>query len=157
MFEFFAPYRQMFLPILVGLMGCVVFAVLIFSGVLGKIFPSTNSPQLDEGMHSPQFTSSSLMVHVSGAIKNPGVYTLPLFSRVKDVIAKAGGVTQEADQKFIIERLNLVERVKDGEKIYIPARGEGIHLPFSYEQAVFETPKPTKKPSSSKIQKKAAL
>lgn len=55
-------------------------------------------------------------VHVAGEVKNPGVYSLDSKSRVIDAIEIAGGNTQDAD----LDRINLAEYIKDGEKIRVP-------------------------------------
>ena len=34
-----------------------------------------------------------------GAVKSPGIYDLPVGSRVHDAVQKAGGLTEEADSK----------------------------------------------------------
>lgn len=66
-----------------------------------------------------------IVVHVSGAVKNPGVYTLPDGSRVFEAIASAGGALPEAD----VHALNLAEALFDGRKIIVPSantqEGEG--------------------------------
>lgn len=46
-----------------------------------------------------------------------------------DLLAAAGGPTAEAD----LDRLNLAAKVSDGERVYVPRRGEAV------EQAVAET------------------
>ncbi len=55
-------------------------------------------------------------VHVAGAVKNPSLYLLPAGSRVMQAIKAAGGPTAEAD----LDSVNLAEKVKDGEKVYVP-------------------------------------
>jgi competence protein ComEA len=55
-------------------------------------------------------------VHVAGAVRNPSLYLLPPGSRVMQAIKAAGGPTSKAD----LDAVNLAEKVKDGEKIYIP-------------------------------------
>lgn len=61
-----------------------------------------------------------LTVDISGAVKNPGVYSLQEDARMEDVISAAGGLTAEAD----IDAINRASAVKDGQKLYIPAVGE---------------------------------
>lgn len=56
------------------------------------------------------------MVHVAGAVKNPGVYTLPWSSRVTDAIQAAGGFSDDA----LLDAVNLASSLSDGEKITIP-------------------------------------
>lgn len=62
-----------------------------------------------------------VVVHVSGAVAHPGVYTLSGRARVNDAIAAAGGALPEADT----EALNLAQRLTDGTKIVVPRQGEG--------------------------------
>jgi competence protein ComEA len=61
-----------------------------------------------------------IMVHVAGAVACPGIYKLKEGDRINDAIVAAGGGTQISD----INSLNLAEKVIDGQKIYVPKRGE---------------------------------
>jgi len=61
-----------------------------------------------------------IIVHVAGAVKSPGVYTLEEGDRVKDALDVAGGVIPEAD----LESLNLAMKVHDEDKLYVPKTGE---------------------------------
>ena len=61
-----------------------------------------------------------IVVHVVGAVKNPGVYTLEYGQRVKDAIDVAGGSLPEAD----LVRLNLALKLEDEDKLYVPEIGE---------------------------------
>lgn len=63
-----------------------------------------------------------LYVYICGAVKNPDVYPLSEGSRIKDAVEKAGGFSENADQI----RINLAERVVDGQQIYIPKKGEEV-------------------------------
>ncbi len=61
-----------------------------------------------------------IYVHVCGAIVNPGVYTCEADSRLFEVVELAGGFAQDADETY----LNLVDKVTDGQKIYVPSIDE---------------------------------
>ena len=61
-----------------------------------------------------------ITVDVKGAVKSPGVYDLPVGSRVHDAVQKAGGLTDQADSKS----LNLAQKVSDESLIYVPTQGE---------------------------------
>ena len=61
-----------------------------------------------------------IMVDVSGAVKEPKVVELPADSRVTDAIAAAGGLTDDADTV----QINQAAFLNDGEKIYVPKKGE---------------------------------
>jgi len=56
-----------------------------------------------------------LVVDVAGAVANPGVYSLPLNSRVVEAIKAAGGLKKGADTSVI----NQGRILKDGEQIYV--------------------------------------
>ena len=61
-----------------------------------------------------------ITVDVKGAVKSPGIYDLPVGSRVHDAVQKAGGLTDEADSKS----LNLAQKVSDEALVYVPSKGE---------------------------------
>lgn len=61
-----------------------------------------------------------IYVHVAGAVKNPGVIELHFNDRLDKAISKAGGVKENAELKYI----NLAKKLNDGEKVYIPIKGE---------------------------------
>ncbi|MFF2347472.1 ComEA family DNA-binding protein [Pseudarthrobacter sp. NPDC058119] len=63
-----------------------------------------------------------VVVHVAGAVATPGVIRLQQGGRVDDAIAAAGGAAPDAD----VNRLNLALVVEDGQKIYVPQRGEPV-------------------------------
>jgi competence protein ComEA len=58
--------------------------------------------------------------HAAGAVLRPGVYKLPPGARVTDLLDAAGGPVPDAD----LDQLNLAAPVADGERIYVPHRGE---------------------------------
>ncbi len=63
-----------------------------------------------------------ITVDVKGAVKSPGIYDLPVGSRVNDAVQKAGGLTEQADSKS----LNLAQKVSDEALVYVPAKGEEV-------------------------------
>ena len=63
-----------------------------------------------------------ITVDVKGAVKSPGIYDLPVGSRVNDAVQKAGGLTEQADSKS----LNLAQKVSDEDLIYVPTKGEEV-------------------------------
>jgi len=64
--------------------------------------------------------AEKIVVHVAGAVKNPGVYTIDEGKRVKDAIEIAGGPLPEAD----LLKLNLAQKIHDEDKLYVPKVGE---------------------------------
>ena len=65
---------------------------------------------------------SQILIHISGCVKNNTVVILPEGSRINDAIEAAGGLTSEAD----LTNINLAYILEDGEKIYIPKKGEEL-------------------------------
>jgi competence protein ComEA len=66
---------------------------------------------------TPQ-AAATIVVHLSGEIIAPGVYRLPVGSRIDDALKAGGGPTGQGD----IHRLNLAARLADGQQIVIPKR-----------------------------------
>ena len=61
-----------------------------------------------------------ITVDVKGAVKTPGIYDLPVGSRINDAVQKAGGLTDNADSKSI----NLAQKISDEALVYVPTKGE---------------------------------
>ncbi|MFM8793883.1 MAG: ComEA family DNA-binding protein [Acidimicrobiales bacterium] len=57
-------------------------------------------------------------VHVTGAVRRPGVYQLSSGDRVVDALAAAGGASADAD----LEAINLAQTLLDTEQILVPRR-----------------------------------
>ena len=62
----------------------------------------------------------TVTVHVAGQVASPGVYAVAAGGRVADAVVAAGGPSPEAD----VEQLNLAAKVSDGERVYVPKKGE---------------------------------
>ena len=63
---------------------------------------------------------SIVTVDVSGAVKHPGVYSLPEFARINDALALSGGLSDESSKMWVLRNLNLSQPLKDAQKIYVP-------------------------------------
>jgi len=63
---------------------------------------------------------SPAQVHVLGAVRHPGVYTLAPGARINDAVA-AAGLLAEAD----VHTLNLAAPLTDGARIEVPTRAAG--------------------------------
>ena len=64
----------------------------------------------------PPPTPAPIVVHVVGAVAQPGVYSFPPESRVQDAVRAAGGPSSEAD----LQALNLADFLQDGSRLFIP-------------------------------------
>lgn len=61
-----------------------------------------------------------LVVDISGAVNQPGVYQLWLGDRLEKAIQLAGGFSPDVDMEFLHRQLNLAAAATDGQKIYVP-------------------------------------
>ena len=61
-----------------------------------------------------------ILIDVGGAVNISGLFALPAGSRVADAIEAAGGVTEEAEVKYI----NRAATLSDGDRLYIPTATE---------------------------------
>ncbi|MEY2568029.1 MAG: competence protein ComEA [Actinomycetota bacterium] len=84
---------------------------------LPRAKPAAAAPGAPGGVST---TATAATAHAAGAILRPGVYRLPPGARVTDLIDAAGGPTGDAD----LDQLNLAAPVADGERVYVPHRGE---------------------------------
>jgi len=82
-----------------------------------------SSDNIDVGSASQ---SAKLVIDVSGAVASPGVYMLPVGSRVIDAITIAGGFTAQADTDAVAATINQASILSDGAKVYIPMQGTPI-------------------------------
>ena len=69
-------------------------------------------------MHFYQLTpfevrERTIQVHLEGEVKSPGLYEIKEEERLSDLLERAGGLTDEA------EEVNLARKLLDGEKIVI--------------------------------------
>ena len=87
---------------------------------VSKDSSSEKEVKKEEKEESPE--QDLITVDVKGAVKSPGIYDLPVGSRVHDAVQKAGGLTEEADSKS----LNLAQKVSDEALVYVPTKGEEV-------------------------------
>ncbi|MEZ2371472.1 helix-hairpin-helix domain-containing protein [Arthrobacter sp. RCC_34] len=94
----------------------------------GTVAPLRSTPSArPSGAETPDSagTSAPLVVHVSGAVRHPGIVRLPAGARVFQAIEKAGGALDTAE----LDALNLAEPLQDGHKVHVPQQGESAAGP----------------------------
>jgi len=64
-------------------------------------------------------TAAGLYVHVAGAVRRPGLYRVPVHSRVAVALARAGGPLRRAEMTAV----NLAQPLEDGQQVVVPAAG----------------------------------
>ncbi|MCU0485136.1 MAG: helix-hairpin-helix domain-containing protein [Anaerolineales bacterium] len=65
----------------------------------------------------PPPTPAPIQVHVTGAVNQAGLYSLPAGSRVEAAIQAAGGFAEGADERA----LNLAAFLEDGDRLLVPS------------------------------------
>jgi len=65
-------------------------------------------------------SSTEIVVHLAGAVVQPGLLRLAVGSRLGEAIIVAGGETEDAD----LDHVNLAVTLQDGQRYYIPRIGE---------------------------------
>jgi len=75
-------------------------------------------------------TGTRIVVHIEGEVKSPGVYDFDIGARVNDAVIAAGGESENAD----LAKLNLAQKLADGQKIYVPSVAEALEGNSSYGQ-----------------------
>ena len=58
-----------------------------------------------------------IIVEIKGEVQKPGVYAMPVNSRLNDLLAVSGGVSAFAN----LRNVNLAMKIEDGESFYIPS------------------------------------
>lgn len=91
-----------------------------------KGVPEENPPVV--GME-PSSAPELIFIDIKGAVIYPNIYEMTSGQRLYDVVEKAGGFTEHADQN----QVNLAQRLQDEMVIYIPMKGEDVpeHLALS--------------------------
>jgi len=65
-----------------------------------------------------QRSPPQVYVHVTGAVRRPGVYRLPGWARLEAAVRRAGGPTRSAD----VAGVNLAAKLADGQQVVVPRR-----------------------------------
>ncbi|MEK7186068.1 MAG: ComEA family DNA-binding protein [Patescibacteria group bacterium] len=114
--------RKYWVPIVFAVLGLI----LLGYGLIG-LFASESSSDVVLEKASEDKTESSvgkIIIDIEGAVISPGVYDLPVNSRIKDIIVRAGGLSQDADRVWFAKNINLAAKLTDGSKLYIPFKGD---------------------------------
>lgn len=119
----------LFVPLLVG-----VFVVIWYTAPPATIsgnssnssqnFSSSSSSTSTSFSSTPASSSGSasgeIQVYIVGAVKHPGVYTMPSGARIYQLIQAAGGPLPKAN----LVAINLAAKMTDGEEVYVTVMGE---------------------------------
>jgi len=98
----------------VALIGMAAFVLWPRSSAAATPPPVISADQVDAAQER------TVIVYVSGAVQNPGLYTIGATLRVGDAIVAAGGLTPDADPNCLP---NLAAHVKDAKQVAVPFTG----------------------------------
>lgn len=120
--SFDATYAVLVVAAVAGL-GGMVWALITARGEAGPVDPvrvvAPSTAPSTTGATSTT-TPSTIVVDVAGAVTRPGPVRVPAGARVVDAIAAAGGARTDAD----LERVVRAARLVDGQRVYVPRRGQ---------------------------------
>ena len=80
--------------------------------------PVSTQPQTRTVATIAQRGATTLVVHVAGAVRKPGIYRVAQDGRVNEAIRRAGGTTARAD----LTAINLAAPLQDGQQVLVPTR-----------------------------------
>lgn len=117
-----ANQHLMIAALLVGVLAVIV-AVSSAGGetVLG---PATNGGAGAGASLDSSNPAGDIVVDVTGAVANPGVYHLATGARVGDAIDAAGGFGPRVDVERVAAELNLASALSDGAQVRVPSRDD---------------------------------
>jgi competence protein ComEA len=104
-------------------------------------FIINRASDISENKPAIQIEIPPVIIHIAGAVKNPGVYQLKSTDRIVDAVKIAGGAIEEAN----LDSINLASLLKDGQKIIVPYKtysetGEEINTNiYNYVESVYSS------------------
>lgn len=115
----------LFVPVLVG-----IFVVIWYTAPPATNSGNSSTQNFSSSSSSTSFSSTpasssasssgDIQVYIVGAVKHPGVYTLPSDARVYQLLQAAGGPLPKAN----LVAINLAAKLTDGEEVYVTVMGE---------------------------------
>jgi len=93
------------------------------------------SPDSTSNVNETPPQAAKILVHIAGAVNNPGVYELDEGVRINDVLNAAGGAAENAD----LTKVNLAAFAIDAMQIIIPELGEDLDEVLIYPEDTGQT------------------
>jgi competence protein ComEA len=122
--------RSLWLRLVAGVLACYGIFWLGTWATIRSSKPPLVGPISAQSAVAP---APKVVVHVTGRVHRPGVYTLGTDARVQDAVRSAGGPLPDAD----VNALNLASWAEDGTRIEVPAKPKPIAAPT---MRIAETP-----------------
>ena len=107
--------------IIIGIAALVVIAGIgIYLFVKNSQYEEFDMNEVLVNAEEKEYKGDTIIVHITGEVKEPGIIELPSEARIADAIEAAGGTTEGAD----LDEVNLAFVLSDGQKVYIPNKNE---------------------------------
>lgn len=107
--------------IIIGIAALVVIAGIgIYLFVKNSQYEEFDMNEVLVNAEEKEYKGDTIIVHITGEVKEPGIIELPSEARIAEAIEAAGGVTEGAD----LDEVNLAFVLSDGQKVYIPNKNE---------------------------------
>ena len=125
MFYFFMQVRRLLMEykkILSIIGGVLAVIVIIFVGRGMMASPTKEKVMVTNAVNTTRVEETTTMmpqncyVDIKGEVLRPGVYEFSCESRIQEVIKKAGGFTEEADET----KINLAQKISDQMQMIVP-------------------------------------
>ena len=125
MFYFFMQVRRLLMEykkILSIIGGVLAVIVIIFVGRGMMASPTKEKVMVTNAVNTTRVEETTTMipqncyVDIKGEVLRPGVYEFSCESRIQEVIKKAGGFTEEADET----KINLAQKITDQMQLIVP-------------------------------------
>ena len=125
MFYFFMQVRRLLMEykkILSIIGGVLAVIVIIFVGRGMMASPTKEKVMVTNAVNTTRVEETTTMipqncyVDIKGEVLHPGVYEFSCESRIQEVIKKAGGFTEEADET----KINLAQKITDQMQMIVP-------------------------------------
>ena len=125
MFYFFMQVRRLLMEYkkvlsIIGGVLAVIVIILVGRGMMAS--PPKEKVMVTNAVNTTRVEETTVImpqncyVDVKGAVLRPGVYEFSCESRIQEVIKKAGGFTEEADET----KINLAQKITDQMQIIVP-------------------------------------
>ena len=125
MFYFFMQVRRLLMEYkkilsIIGGVLAVIVIILVGRGMMAS--PTKEKVMVTNAVNTTRVEETTTMmpqncyVDIKGEVLSPGVYEFSCESRIQEVIKKAGGFTEEADET----KINLAQKITDQMQIIVP-------------------------------------
>lgn len=105
--------------IILGIIIVIIIIYCIYNYIQGNKYEEViqEDVYISEEENKIQEEKNIIILHITGAVKKPGIVQIEEGARLIDAIEAAGGTTENADTS----KINLAYILSDGQKIYIPS------------------------------------